>query len=368
MAEALKLVYSEPFIDNLLQCWSGVLTNLNQSQIKSFILSDHWEQLELKERMSRLSDAMGLMLSTDFEAAAPWLYKMVDALEKNTFPKRGYEYMFIPDYVEKKGLNHVETSLPLLARITQFVSSEFAIRPFIIQNEKSVMNQMLEWSKNEDKDIRRLSSEGCRSRLPWAMALPYFKKDASLILPILENLKADDSLYVRKSVANNLNDISKDHPELALQLAYKWKGKNEKTDWLVKHAMRTLLKAGNAEAMKLFGYSDTKDLKFSGFNILTPEVEFGNALEFRFKLKNNTQQESMVRFEYAIYFMKQNGSLSKKVFKISERNLQPTEELEVRKNHWLKAISTRKYYPGKHELRIIINGIEFDKQFFLLNM
>ena len=104
---------------------------------------------------------------------------------------------------------------------------------------------MLKWSKHKDPRVRRLASEGCRPRLPWAMALPDFKRDPSKILPILEQLKADSDVWVRKSVANNLNDISKDNPELAISIFKKWLGGNKETDWIVKHAARTLLKQGN---------------------------------------------------------------------------------------------------------------------------
>jgi 3-methyladenine DNA glycosylase AlkC len=88
----------------------------------------------------------------------------------------------------------------------------------------------------QNHDVRRLASEGCRPRLPWAMALPQFRKDPSPALPILEKLKNDESDYVRKSVANNLNEISKDHPQLVLDICERWYGQTANTDWLVKHA------------------------------------------------------------------------------------------------------------------------------------
>ncbi|MBL4710245.1 MAG: DNA alkylation repair protein [Flavobacteriales bacterium] len=368
MAEALKNVYSKEFVTNFLKCWSEINLSINQQEFISFVFDKDWEALELKARMSRLSDAMALVLPNNFEQAVPIFYKLIEILEKDDFPNRGYEYMFLPDYVEKFGRKHLDLSLELLARITQFVTSEFAIRPFIIDSEERVMAQLLKWSKSSDTDIRRLSSETCRSRLPWAMALPRFKKDASLIIPILENLKNDDSLYVRKSVANNLNDISKDHPDLALELAFKWHGKNENSDWIVKHGMRTLLKAGHPKSMELFDYANVDLLKLTNYQLLTPHVDFGKEAKFKFSISNITKDELKIRLEFAVYFMKNNGVQTKKVFKISERTLEPKQQLDFTKHHPLKPISTRKYYAGEHGIALIVNGIEFDKQSFLLNM
>lgn len=368
MAEPLKNVYTRTFLENFTSSCKKVIPELDQQKVGRFVFGNNWDQLELKERMSRLAKAMSLFLPKKLEEAAPVLKKMIDTLEQDNFPVNGFEYMFIPEFVEKNGIDHLHISLELFERITQFVSCEFAIRPFIIKYRTPVMEQMLEWSNHKHANVRRFSSEGCRSRLPWAMAIPEFKKDASLILPILENLKADSSLFVRKSVANNLNDISKDHPELALKLASQWFGKNDKTDWVVKHGCRTLLKAGYPKALKLFGYAPIESLSVSNMHILSPSVNFGSSLIFSFSVKNKTKNDITVRLEYAIYFLKGNGSSTKKVFKISERELLPQQKLTVEKSHVLKAISTRKYYAGEHGLSIIVNGIEFKKQPFLLNM
>ena len=122
-------------------------------------------------------------------------------------------------HIEVYGLGYPEESLHALEQITRLVSAEFAVRPFILRDPDRTMEYFRRWSLDENATVRRLASEGCRPRLPWAVALPMFKKDPSPLLPILENLKDDASLYVRKSVANNLNDISKDHPDLVLELA-----------------------------------------------------------------------------------------------------------------------------------------------------
>ncbi len=219
---------------------------------------------------------------------------------------------------------------------------------------------MLAWSKHKDAKVRRLSSEGCRPRLPWAMALPEFKEDPSSILPILENLKEDDDIWVKKTVANNLNDISKDHPELAIKIFKSWFGKNTHTGWIVKHAARTLLKAGNAEVMELFGFKKDKQIVLRNFNVNTPKVKMGKELEFSFTISNKSKEKKLIRLEYAMYYLRANGTHSKKVFKISEREYLKGMETVVTRKQSFKPITTRVYYPGLHKVSVIVNGHEME--------
>ena len=367
MAEPLKNIYSEQFIEQLLNCWSKVIPTLEKKSFMSAVFAEGWKSLELKERMSRLAESMELVISPNLKESAETIEQLINQMHID-LKKDGFEYMFFPEFIEKNGLEEVQLSLDLLEKTTQFVSCEFAIRPFIIKYKNEVITRLIQWSKHEHPSVRRLATEGSRPRLPWALALPEFKKDPTPVLPILENLRNDSSLYVRKSVANHLNDISKDHPELALQLAKKWQGKTKETDWVVKHAMRTLLKAGNAEAMTLFGYAPIEKLSITEFTIHTPKVDFGTALKFSFSIENNSKETLSIRMEYGIYFLKSNGQQAKKVFKISERNFDKGEKLYLEKIHTIKPISTRKYYTGEHAIAAIINGIEFNKQAFLLNI
>jgi hypothetical protein len=192
------------------------------------------------------------------------------------------------------------------------------------------------------------------------MALPFLKKDPSPILPILERLKSDTSEYVRRSVANNLNDISKDHPELALDLATQWKGKDKETDWVAKHGSRTLLKQGNPKTMALFGLGHPKGIEITGFTIHTPKIEIGDYLEFSLNLKNTTDTPRKLRLEYGLYYLKANGSLSRKVFKISEKEYAAQTTVNIQRRQSFKPITTRVFHKGQHKLSLIINGVEFE--------
>ncbi|MCW3806559.1 DNA alkylation repair protein [Plebeiibacterium marinum] len=204
--------------------------------------------------------------------------------------------------------------------------------------------------------------------MPWAVALPDLKKDPAPIFPILENLKNDESDFVRKSVANNLNDISKDHPDVVLDMASQWKGTSKNTDWIVKHACRTLLKQAHPKAMSLFGFNHSDDIKVNDFKINTPKVVFGNHLDFSFSIKNNGSEATTIRLEYYIYFIKANGSLAKKIFKISEKNYSASSNNIVQRKHAIKPITTRKYYPGLHQIALVVNGKELHKHDFELLM
>jgi 3-methyladenine DNA glycosylase AlkC len=229
-----------------------------------------------------------------------------------------------------------------------------------------MMKQMLIWSKHEHWGVRRLSSEGCRPRLPWAIALPNLKKDPAPIIPILENLKDDISRFVRLSVANNLNDIAKDNPETVVNLAKKWKGKSENVDWVIKHGCRTFLKQGNAEVMEIFGFDNVKNVIIKDVNILTPKVKIGESLEFGFKLTNNSKKKVKIRLEYGLYYQKANKTLSKKVCKISEKDYAPNLTTQITRKHSFAVVTTRVLHRGLHQVSIIINGKEFDKYDFEL--
>lgn len=367
MAEPLKNVYSKEFFIPFLSSWKEINPKVDQDKFLTQLFGGNWDDLELKERMSKISETLGLFLNHDYKIAADELKSLCNKLLADGFPKDSFEFMFLPEFIEKNGLEQLSISLDAIEVITQFTSCEFAIRPFILKYQKEVLDQMLQWSYSKNDSLRRFSSEGCRPRLPWAMALPELKVNPSPILGILENLKNDSSLFVRKSVANNLNDISKDHPELIVKIAKEWQGASKETDWIVKHACRTLLKAGDATAMQLFGYSKESDYTLNNFSIEKKEIKMNTTLGFAFEIENSSETAILLRLEYGIDFLKANGQQNRKVFKISERKLKPQEKVVIEKKHPIKPISTRKYYEGEHGIALIVNGIEKGKDSFQLS-
>ena len=316
-----------------------------------------WDDLELKARGRKITMNLGKYLPQDYKKAIGIIN---DVLDKSDFVEKSdafFPFCFC-DFVEVFGQDkkHWDISMKALEKYTQYSSSEWAVRPFIMNHEKRMMEQMYAWSKHKNEHVRRLSSEGCRPALPWTQALNSFKKDPAPILPILEQLKTDSSLYVRKSVANNLNDISKTHPELVIKLAKKWYGKHEYTDWIVKHACRTLLKQGNRDVLAIFGYDDVDAVNVTDFKLEKKSISIGDDLTFSFTI--SVKEATKVRLEYGIDYVKSTGKRNRKIFQISESTLKANEKKGYTKKHSFEDVSTRKHYPGLHSITLIVNGVE----------
>jgi len=357
MSSLLKDVYSTEFYDRLCDVMETSLEGFDRARFLARIFSPEFAAMELKQRMSHTIEAIAEFLPDDFETGAEALCRLVDDLKGAGISEQSFEFMFLPEYIETRGLDHFETAIDSFERITQFTSCEFAVRPFILQHGARMIERMVGWSTHDNHWVRRLASEGSRPRLPWAMALPALKQDPAPLLPILENLKHDPSETVRRSVANNLNDISKDNPDFVVERVRTWQGLGPETDALLKHACRTLLKQAEPRIMAMFGYR-LEGFLVRDFSVSTPGVEFGDDLVFSFVVENTGPSSLKLRLEYAVHHLRKNGDHSKKVFKISERELAAGEVLRVERRHPIRPITTRVYYPGKHRVAAIANGVE----------
>ena len=368
MAELFKNLYNKDFYLTLSQHLKGCLANssertFDEQEFMALMLCDNFAALELKERMSHTKDVMHQFMPTDFAQAADVLVKLIESLTAADITEGSVEYMFLPEYLETYGINHFQKSVEVMEEITKFTSGEFAVRPFLIKYPEQMLAQMLLWTEHEHHMVRRLASEGSRPRLPWAIALKEYKKNPLDMLPILHQLIDDLTEIVRRSVANNLNDIAKDNPQVVIDFVKAYLGKSEQFDRTLKHACRTLLKQGCPDTLALFGY-DSTGIELTEFKIVTETVNFGDYAEFTFTLKNTSKIAKKIRLEYGLYFLKNNGQLSKKVFKISERLLAANELHQVQRKQSFKAISTRVYYAGRHQVSIILNGKEFSPKDF----
>lgn len=351
MPENLKnIFFSNNFITKLGNTILDVYPAFDTIEFNQLIYGDEWDSMELKQKMHHLMHCLEATMPGDYPSALNILTEVAPNFTS-------FDAMIFPDYVESYGLDHWDISIPALALFTQYCSSEFAIRPFLEKEPEQGMRQMQEWALDENLHLRRLASEGCRPRLPWAMALNLFKKDPKPIIPILATLKDDPSEYVRKSVANNLNDISKDHPDLVLDICGQWYGKSKNTDWIVKRACRTMLKAGNTRALLFFGFGDPEHILIEDLKFDKQRLSIGDEFRFTIEMRLDKTEAYQIRLEYGIYFVKANGKLSRKVFQIREAIYEPGKHVISRK-HSFKNLSTRKHYPGQHQLSIIVNGIE----------
>jgi len=358
MPEPLKNLYSPELINTLANEFKNEYDIFDDQKFTASVLSDAWDALELKDRMRHIAAVLGDYLPSNFAEA-------IDVLLPVSEKFSGLEHMHFPEFIERFGLADFELSMKALEYLTSGSSSEFAIRPFIIKYPDETMNQMALWAQSKSDHVRRLASEGCRPRLPWAMALPEFKKDPTNVLDIILNLIDDESLYVRRSVANNLNDISKDNPHLLIAVAKQYLGQSPNVDWVVKHACRGLLKAGDKNVLPLFGYTDADHVQVKNFKA-DSRVIVGDKLNFEFDLQSNGGVLGKLRLEFVIDFVKANGKIAGKIFKISEGEYDQSTR-RVTKYFSFKPISTRKYYTGEHAISIVINGNKIATKSFILN-
>lgn len=347
MAEPLKNVYSPAFITRMADCICEQYPVFDKAAFSAAVFANDWQALELKARMSRIRECIHECLPLPYKDAIAVLNKVV--------PQFGsFEAMLFPEFIQAYGLEDWQISIPALAHFTQFSSSEFAVRPFIEQAPDTMMAQMLEWAESDNHHIRRLASEGCRPRLPWAPALPAFKQDPRPIFPILEKLKRDDEDYVRRSVANNLNDISKDHPDLVLNWCRDNIGQHPHTDWIIKHACRGLLKASHPIALALFGYQAPHGLKVASFSTNKAEIREGEHLQISASIAA-PQSLGKLRVEYLVHYIKANDSAAAKVFIFSEGEFSEPRKLFTRR-HSFERMTTRIHYPGVHKIELRVNG------------
>lgn len=352
--EKLKDMYSVEFLTEFAHQVKSVEPTFLVEPFVTTILEEDWEILSVRSRAKKIATVLGQYLSADYTEAITVLLDVVKGLN-------GFAYLFLPDFVAIYGRKSEdwELSMSALERFTQSSSAEFAIRPFLVEDEARTMNRMLAWTQHENEHIRRLASEGCRPRLPWGEHLTVYRQDPTPVLYLLENLKADDSLYVRKSVANNLNDISKDHPEAVLALAKKWLGENEKTDWIIRRACRTLIKEDDPKAMALFGYQlDPESISAARIEASPSKITLGESSELTYTVDINQVIPTAIRLEYAIDFIKANGKSSRKKFFISESKAVRSTTFTGTKKHLFKELSTRKHYAGVHHIFLLVNGLE----------
>lgn len=331
--------------------------------------------LEFKDRVMQVAGALDVTLPQDFEAFAAVMLDCLhpsedttaDGIEFSLDGVCGFAIWPLTELVTIRGINTPEKAFAILKEQTKRFSSEFAVRPLIARYPEIAMETLMVWAADESRHVRRLASEGSRPRLPWGIRLDKYVKDPAPLLPLLEKLKDDPDEYVRRSVANNLNDIAKDHPAIVAGIAESWLTNASKDrQRLVKHACRTLIKNGDQRVLNAFGYKPV-NLNQASLEVLTPTVEYGDAVVFDFAILGDGRPTNLM-IDYAVHFMKANGKLAPKVFKWKDLKGFEAEELKMQRKHAIKPITTRVYYPGVHKVEIFINGVSVASADFELQM
>lgn len=348
MTASLKSIYNSSYVERLGSILSAHSSFISTADFQRAVYQEDWEQLEFKQRVARIAEAMHQVLPDDYLEA-------LEVLDEAAPSFQGLEGLVFPEFAARFGQKHRERSLQALETYTCYSTSEFAIRSFLKNDLTGTLAQMAAWTKSSNEHVRRLASEGSRPRLPWGEGVPALKTDPGLTLPLLEELALDPSLYVQKSVANHLNDISKTHPDLFIKTVTRWNNTGGRTSWIVKHASRSLLKKGDPRILGLFGFYPGST-EVSGLIIDPVTLAIGDSAEFSFLVSAKTHTKT--RVEFAVDYVKNSGRRSRKVFHVTETEMAADTQRSFIKTLSFRQLTTRVHYPGRHTLTILINGEE----------
>ncbi len=315
-------------------------------------LADALKPLELKARMLLIAGRVITELPESPKEAFPVL---LDAVENGL---EGFEAWPLIEVVAIRGLGHFSLSMRMLAHMTPYFTGEFAVRPFLKLRRDAALRQMLAWTRHKNEHVRRLASEGCRPNLPWAGKLPELLGNPQLTQPILDALHDDPSAYVRLSVANHLNDFSVAHPDHVKNMLQRWeKAGSSFHQPLARRALRTLVKQGDAEALRMLGVEQTAQVDVRSFQVMAAEIEWGGDVHYECELFNPAASEVQVFLDIALHFQKGNGSLARKVFRSRRFSLTAKESRKVKGKFSFRPITTRRYYPGSQGIELVVNGV-----------
>lgn len=352
-------MFNKKFYERLAMEFNKADKNFHPDKFVKQVVKD-LDSLSLNQRLRNTTVLLKQHLPSDYSKAVVILSKVVPEFRSH------YTSFLFPDFVGQYGHDDFKLSMETLKYFTQFGSSEFAIREFLKRDLHKTLSVMKKWAGDKNHHVRRLASEGARPRLPWSFNINEIAKDPELTRPILEALKADNELYVKKSVANHLNDFSRINPEWMLKVINSWDKKHEHTSWIIKHASRTLIKKGDQRSLAVFDYEKSPQLKFSKLQISNSKIKQGESLSFSFDIASEKSKSQKLVVDYVIHYQKKSGELTPKVFKLKDLELKAKQTVSISKAHSFKELSTRKHYPGKHSLELMINGRSVAKKEFLV--
>lgn len=365
------VLFNRQKVDKIAQEIQAVYPKFNKI---NFIrkTTQKFPNLELKERISWIREVLKEFLPGEYRKAIRILINSLPPeCDKNKTDNDFGDFIYAPyaDYVAQYGLNKKElpVSLDALKEMTKRFSAEDAIRYFINVHPDETLAKLQSWALDEHYHVRRLASEGTRPKLPWAqkIAIPVERP-----IPILDNLFSDKTRFVTRSVANHLNDISKTNPELVLTTLKKWryseKQHPDEMNYMIRHSLRTLIKAGHPETMLFLNFSPDTKVTLADFKIKNRKVMPGGFVEFEFTLTSKQNEKLLI--DYTIYFQNKTGhNNNKKVFKLKQTEIKKNESISISKRHRLiENMTTRKLYPGKHFVEIQVNGKKLLKRDFVL--
>ena len=323
-----------------------------------------YDDLELTPRARRIADVLATMLPASFDDAARLvrasLGPPIEGDELVGVGMAPFVYLPYVYWVGARGVEHWDTAMDLQHELTQRFSCEFSIRAFIEAEPDRTLARLRGWTRDPSPHVRRLVSEGTRPRLPWAPTLRRFVDDPTPVLDLLERLKDDPTTLVRRSVANNLNDIGKDHPQLLADVCSRWLvGSSPERHALVRHALRSALRRGDPAALAVLGYGDPPSIRISDVVIEPAVASIGGRVRIAFLVTNRAPTPASWRADLRVHFVKASGRSSPKTFTLATAHLEPGASTSLSKSVSLEQHSTRSHHPGEHALELVVNGRSF---------
>jgi 3-methyladenine DNA glycosylase AlkC len=320
------------------------------------------DALELIARGWHIAEVMRAHLPARFPEAAEVL---VASLGPELEPDSGLgmePFRYLPHvlFVQKYGLEDFEPAMRAQYELTKRFSAESSIRAYLERHPEATYARLVEWTSDPSPHVRRLVSEGTRPRLPWARRLRAFQQDPAPVLALLERLRDAPERYVQRSVANNLNDIAKDHPDLVVETCARWlHDASPGRAWIVGHALRSLVKRGHVGALGLLGAGVRPRVAVERVRITPRRVRIGGRVELGLRLRSTARSAQSLVVDYAVHFVKANGTTRPKVFKLMRVRLGAGETVSLKGSVSFAPMTTRRHYPGPHRLELRVNGVAY---------
>lgn len=361
MAESLKAFFGERVVRKIADGLHAVHPAFDRRAFLRDGLAG-LDDLELVARGAHLAETLRRHLPQDFAQAAEVLVASLGPKLAGTEGFGMAPFLYLPHVLcaARYGLGHLEAALRLQYELTQRFSAEYSIRAFLVAYPEATYARLLEWAHDPSVHVRRLVSEGTRPRLPWAPRLKAFQQDPAPVLRLLELLKDDPELYVRRSVANNLNDIGKDHPRLLVDVCRKWSVEaSAERRWIIGHALRSLIKKGDRGALEVVGFAGTPRIKIRKVRWSARRVRIGQKVSFSVEIENTSRKRQDLLLDFRVHFVKANGKTSPKVFKIT-RDVFDSDFRVISGSVSFETLTTRRPYPGLHRFELLVNGVAFE--------
>ena len=368
MAELLKHQFGTSIVHTIAQMLLAVEPEFPATSFLKDALNGY-EQLELMSRARQIANALHNHLPADYGQALTLLMASTKQPHSHHAQLGMTSFLFLPHifFIRDFGLDYFEASMQAQYILTQKFTAEFSIRPFLERYPTETLARLHEWAHDPNHHVRRLVSEGTRPRLPWASRLRQFQLRPQPVLQLLELLKDDPEIYVRRSVANNLNDIGKDHPEMLFATAQRWlQGASKERQWLVEHALRTAVKRSEPGALTVLGFGNLAKVAITKVAITPLKPTIGSSVVIAFVLVSTASTQQRMLVDFQIHYVKSNGFSNAKVFKLKTVEILGWEKLLLSKKVSLSNMTTRKHYAGVHRVDVVVNGRVFQLGSFTL--